>query len=181
MWTWAAWLSLFWCCTWVSGFAQNRAQHAAIIQLLGSYVACHQGQVYAYLIFVGHICILILFPFFNLYFSASLSAPTISPSLSLMMGVFLFCGGCELSEFVSVSIIPSLWAPAYKSCQGPNAPSHRPPVPAPCLLFHAHTATGKTVDKHLRQGENGGRGGGREGGTLRATITRFNHVNEEVS
>lgn len=38
--------------------------------------------------------------------------------LSLMMGVFLFCGGCELSEFVFVSIIPSASAPAYKSGRG---------------------------------------------------------------
>ncbi|XP_044045603.1 crystallin, beta B1, like 2 isoform X1 [Siniperca chuatsi] len=58
-----------------------------------------------------------------------------------MMGVFLFCGGCELSEFVSVSIIPSLWAPAYKSGEGPGTLSHRPPVSAPSLLLYAHTAT----------------------------------------
>ncbi|XP_053273457.1 LOW QUALITY PROTEIN: crystallin, beta B1, like 2 [Pleuronectes platessa] len=58
-----------------------------------------------------------------------------------MMGVFLFCGGCELSEFVSVSIIPSLWAPAYKSHKGLGALSHRPPVPAQSLHFYAHTAT----------------------------------------
>ncbi|XP_051239996.1 crystallin, beta B1, like 2 isoform X1 [Dicentrarchus labrax] len=58
-----------------------------------------------------------------------------------MMGVFLFCGGCELSEFVSVSIIPSLWAPAYKSVEGPAALSHRPPVSPPSLLLYAHTAT----------------------------------------
>lgn len=122
---------------------------------------------YVYIRFsVCHICFLILFSSFNQYFSASLSAPTISPSLplslSLMMGVFLFCGGCELSEFVSVSIIPSLWAPAYKSGQGPSAPSHRPPVSAPCLLLYAHTATGKTVDKHLRQGEKKRKKGGIE-------------------
>ncbi|KAM9857075.1 beta-crystallin B2-like [Aulostomus maculatus] len=48
-----------------------------------------------------------------------------------MMGVFLFCGGCELSEFV----IPSLWAPAYKRGEGPGALSHRPPV------SHTTTAT----------------------------------------
>ncbi|XP_003448037.2 beta-crystallin B1 isoform X2 [Oreochromis niloticus] len=58
-----------------------------------------------------------------------------------MMGVFLFCGGCELSEFVSVSIIPSLWAPAYKSDEGPRALSHRPPVSGLSLLLYAHTAT----------------------------------------
>lgn len=44
--------------------------------------------------------------------------------LSLMMGVFLFCGGCELSEFVFVSLIPSASAPAYKSGRGPSASSH---------------------------------------------------------
>lgn len=80
--------------------------------------------------------------------SVSLSARL---SLSLMMGVFLFCGGCELSEFVSVSIIPSLWAPAYKSDEGPRALSHRPPVSGLSLLLYAHTATGKTVDKHTEQ------------------------------
>uniref|UniRef100_UPI0037E79A85 crystallin, beta B1, like 2 n=1 Tax=Semicossyphus pulcher TaxID=241346 RepID=UPI0037E79A85 len=58
-----------------------------------------------------------------------------------MMGVFLFCGGCELSDFVSVSIIPSLWAPAYKSLNGPGALSHRAPVSALSLLLYAHTAT----------------------------------------
>lgn len=35
-----------------------------------------------------------------------------------MMGVFLFCGGCELSEFVFVTVIPSASAPAYKSGWG---------------------------------------------------------------
>lgn len=60
-------------------------------------------------------------------------------SLSLMMGVFLFCGGCELSDFVSVSVIPSLRVPAYKRGRGPGALSHRPPVPAPCLLLFTHS------------------------------------------
>lgn len=57
---------------------------------------------------------------------ASLSPPTRSccPPLSLMMGVFLFCGGCGLSEFVFVSVIPPASAPAYKSGRGPRASSH---------------------------------------------------------
>ncbi|KAM3864534.1 LOW QUALITY PROTEIN: crystallin, beta B1, like 2 [Diretmus argenteus] len=55
-----------------------------------------------------------------------------------MMGVFLFCGGCELSEFVSVSIIPSLWAPAYKSHEGPDT-THRPAVSAQSPFLHTAT------------------------------------------
>lgn len=35
-----------------------------------------------------------------------------------MMGVFLFCGGCGLSEFVFVPIIPSSSVPAHKSGRG---------------------------------------------------------------
>lgn len=68
-----------------------------------------------------------------------------------MMGVFLFCGACELSDFVSLPVIPSLQLPAYiKGGRGPGALSHRAPVPEPCLLiFHAVTAAGKTVDNHL--------------------------------
>ncbi|XP_035492953.1 beta-crystallin B1-like [Scophthalmus maximus] len=58
-----------------------------------------------------------------------------------MMGVFLFCGGCGLSEFASVFVIPSLWAPADKSSEGPGALPHRPPAPALSLLLYAHTAT----------------------------------------
>ncbi len=96
--------------------------------------------------------------------SLSLSLPL---SLSLMMGVFLFCGGCELSEFVSVSIIPSLWAPAYKSAEGPGALSHRPPVSALSLLLYPHTATGKTVNKHLPERE-------KKEGRQRARITWCN-------
>lgn len=90
----------------------------------------------------------IFFLIFFLPYPLSLRLPV---SLSLMMGVFLFCGGCELSEFVSVSIIPSLWAPAYKSHEGPCALSHRPPVSGPSLFLYAHTATGKTVDKHAEK------------------------------
>lgn len=70
-----------------------------------------------------------------------------------MMAVFLFCGGSELSEFVSVPVIPSLRVPAYKSDEGPSALTHRPPVPALSLLLYAHTATGKTVDKHHTEKE----------------------------
>lgn len=59
-------------------------------------------------------------------------------------------------------LIPSLWAPAYKSAGGPGALSHRPPVSAPSLLLYAHTATGKTVDKHLTEREKKSKKGGRE-------------------
>ncbi|KAM9313947.1 LOW QUALITY PROTEIN: crystallin, beta B1, like 2 [Pholidichthys leucotaenia] len=59
-----------------------------------------------------------------------------------MMGLFLFCGGCELSEFVSVSVIPTPFASAYKSEQGgPGALSHRPPSSGLSPLLYAHTAT----------------------------------------
>uniref|UniRef100_A0A8D3CC22 Crystallin, beta B1, like 2 n=1 Tax=Scophthalmus maximus TaxID=52904 RepID=A0A8D3CC22_SCOMX len=76
------------------------------------------------------------------HLSASPPAPaSLSLSLSLMMGVFLFCGGCGLSEFASVFVIPSLWAPADKSSEGPGALPHRPPAPALSLLLYAHTAT----------------------------------------
>lgn len=104
----------------------------------------HLRSTICWYIWVCHIFFLILFQPYAL----SLFLPV---SLSLMMGVFLFCGGCELSEFVSVSIIPSLWAPAYKSDEGPRALSHRPPVSGLSLLLYAHTATGKTVDKHTEQ------------------------------
>lgn len=107
----------------------------------------HLRSTICWYIWVCHIFFLILFQPYAL----SLFLPV---SLSLMMGVFLFCGGCELSEFVSVSIIPSLWAPAYKSDEGPRALSHRPPVSGLSLLLYAHTATGKTVDKHTEQNRN---------------------------
>lgn len=107
----------------------------------------HLRSTIRWYIWVCHIFFLILFQPYAL----SLFLPV---SLSLMMGVFLFCGGCELSEFVSVSIIPSLWAPAYKSDEGPRALSHRPPVSGLSLLLYAHTATGKTVDKHTEQNRN---------------------------
>lgn len=93
------------------------------------------------------------------FFSAFSHILYVSLSLSLSFfddGGFLFCGGCGLSEFVSVSIIPSRWAPAYKSHGGPCTLTHRPPVPVPSLLLHAHTATGKTVDqRHRKQGSRG--------------------------
>ncbi|XP_035803351.1 crystallin, beta B1, like 2 [Amphiprion ocellaris] len=58
-----------------------------------------------------------------------------------MMGVFLFCGGCELSEFVSVSIIPLSGRQHIKATRGP-AHSHTDHQSQPRVYsFYAHTAT----------------------------------------
>lgn len=71
-------------------------------RVISSSCLCYVDLIFIF-IFSTDSLIASLAPCTHHYF---LSAP-----LSLMMGVFLFCGGCELSEFVFVSVIlPALCA-----------------------------------------------------------------------
>lgn len=77
------------------------------------------------------------------------------PPLSLMMGVFLFCGGCELSEFVFVTVIPSASAPAYKSGWGAQCVLTRLQSPFRETSVRNTSGTGETRRRTEGSASNG--------------------------